>query len=119
VLLIFSHYKSIGYIEITGKSLKRDISKGSDIEITIQLSESQELTVSAYLTMADQEFKETFNPKERHTPIGLLREQIVELSSKLDTEIGEATKREEYEIAGLLTRLRRGMEETVAELAEA
>jgi hypothetical protein len=77
VLLIFSHYKSIGYIEITGKSLKRDISKGSDIEITIQLSESQELTVSAYLTMADQEFKETFNPKERHTPIGLLREQTV------------------------------------------
>jgi molecular chaperone DnaK len=39
----------------------------------------------------------------------------VELSSKLDTEIGEATEREEYEIAGLLTRLRRGMEEIADE----
>lgn len=109
--------KTIGIIQINGKSLSRDVSKGSDIEITISLSESQDLTVSAYLNMADQEFKETFNPKERHTPVELLKEQIEELSEKLEDEIDQATKKEDYETAGALAKLKKEMdvvsEETV------
>jgi molecular chaperone DnaK len=107
--------KSIGYIEITGRSLKRDISKGSDIEITVSLSESQDLTVSAYLNMADQEFKETFNPKERHTTIELLREQVDDLSEKLEDEISQATEREDYETASALHKLNKEMEEIAEE----
>jgi hypothetical protein len=37
-------------MEITGNMLK-SVSKGSDIEITITISESRELNVSAYLNM--------------------------------------------------------------------
>lgn len=106
--------KSIGYINISGKQLKRDISKGSDIEITISLSESQDLTIAAYLNMADQEFKETFNPKERHTPVDLLKSQVSDLSEKLEEEIEEATEKEDYETAGTLSKLRKEME-TVAD----
>jgi molecular chaperone DnaK len=106
--------KSIGYINISGKHLKRDISKGSDIEITISLSESQDLTIAAYLNMADQEFKETFNPKERHTPVDLLKSQVSDLSEKLEEEIEEATEKEDYETAGALSKLRKEME-TVAD----
>ncbi|MBB5639110.1 molecular chaperone DnaK [Pedobacter cryoconitis] len=98
--------KSLGYITIIGKQLKRDVSKGSDIEITVTLSESQDLTVSAYLNMADQEFKETFNPKERHTPIDLLKEQVIDLSEKLDEEIDQASESEDYETAGTLNKLK-------------
>jgi molecular chaperone DnaK len=107
--------KTIGYILITGKNLTRDVSKGSDIEITVSLSESQDLTVSAYLNMADQEFKETFNPKERHTPIELLKEQVEDLSEKLEDEISQATEREDYETASELNKLCRKMEEIVEE----
>ena len=32
----------------------------------------------------DQEFKQTFNPKERHTPIEFLKEQVEDLSEKLE-----------------------------------
>jgi molecular chaperone DnaK len=103
--------KILGYILITGKNLTRDVSKGSDIEITVSLSESQDLTVSAYLNMADQEFKETFNPKERHTPIELLKEQVEDLSEKLEAEIEQATKLEDYESASALNKLRKEMEE--------
>jgi molecular chaperone DnaK len=103
--------KTLGYIEITGKSLTRDVSKGSDIEITVMLSESQDLTVSAYLNMADQTFKNTFNPRERHTPIELLREQVEYLSNKLGEEIEQATKLEDYESASALNKLRKEMEE--------
>jgi molecular chaperone DnaK len=109
--------KTIGYIEINGKKLIRDISKGSDIEITITISDSQDLTASAYLTMADQEFKETFNPKERHMPVNLLKEQVDDLSEKLEEEIEEATVKEDYETASALSKLKKEME-VVAEETE-
>lgn len=102
---------SIGFLEIKGNQVVRDISKGSDIEITIEISESRDLTISAYLTMADQEFKQIFNPKERHTPINVLVEQVEELSEKLEIEISEATEREDYETAKNLQSLKKQMTE--------
>jgi len=102
--------KSIGFISINGNNLTRDISKGSDIEITISISESQDLTVAVYLNMSDQEFKETFNPKERHTNIPLLKGQVTDLSSKLDEEIELATEKEDYETAGALSKVKKEME---------
>ncbi|MDR1984489.1 MAG: Hsp70 family protein [Prevotellaceae bacterium] len=107
--------KILGYILITGKNLTRNISKGSDIEITVSLSESQDLTVSAYLNMANQEFKETFNPKERHTPIELLKEQVDDLSDKLEDEILQAIEKEDYETASTLHKLSKEMEEIAGE----
>ena len=102
--------KVIGFMEIRGTQIKRDIAKGSDIEITISISESRDITISTYLNMADQEFKQTFNPKERHTPIEFLKEQVVDLSKKLELEIQEATEKEDYEAAGTLNNLKKEME---------
>jgi len=102
--------KGIGFMQITGKNLSRDVSKGSDIEITITISESRDLSISAYLNMADQEFKQTFNPKERHIPIQELKGQVEDLSDKLELEIQEATDREDYETAGALNKLKNEME---------
>jgi molecular chaperone DnaK len=109
--------KGIGFMQITGKNLSRDVSKGSDIEITITISESRDLSISAYLNMADQEFKQTFNPKERHIPIQELKEQVEDLSDKLELEIQEATDKEDYETAGTLNKLKKEME-TVSEETE-
>lgn len=102
--------KLIGVIEITGKQVSRDIAKGSDLEITIMISESRDVTVSGYLNMSDQEFKDVFNPKQRDTNITLLKEQVSELSSKLDKEIDLATEKEDYETAGALTKVKKEME---------
>lgn len=102
--------KLIGVIEITGKQVSRDIAKGSDVEITITMSESRDLTVAAYLNMADQEFKDVFNPKERETNITLLKEQVNDLSEKLDEEIDHATEKEDYETAGTLNKLKKEMQ---------
>ena len=109
--------KPIGIMELTGNMLKRDVSKGSDIEITITLSDSRELNVSAYLNMVDQEFKEIFNPKVRQTSVVYLKEQVEELSNKLELEIQEATDKEDYETAGSLNKLKKEME-TVSEETE-
>lgn len=107
--------KGIGFLRITGKQVTRTVAKGSDIEITLSMTESRDLTISVYLNMADQEFKQTFNPKERHTPIEYLKEQVEDLSSKLEFEIQEATDKEDYETAGSLNKLKKEMESVIDE----
>ncbi|KAA6230381.1 Hsp70 family protein (plasmid) [Chlorobium phaeovibrioides] len=109
--------KLIGVIEISGKQVSRDISKGSDLEITIIISESRDVTVSGYLNMSDQEFKNVFNPKERDTNISLLKGQVLDLSSKLDEEIELATEKEDFETASALSKVKKEME-LVAEESE-
>jgi molecular chaperone DnaK len=107
--------KGIGFMEIRGTQLKRDIARGSDVEITISISESRDISISVYLNMADQEFKQTFNPKERHTRIEFLKAQVEELAEKLDLEIEEATEKEDFETAGALSKLKKEMESISAE----
>jgi len=102
--------KGIGFMEIRGNQINRDIAKGSDIEIILSISESRDIAISVYLNMADQEFKQTFNPKERHTPIDFLKEQVDDLSFKLDQEIKEASDKEDYETANSLNRLKKEMD---------
>lgn len=104
-------------MEIRGTQLKRDIAKGSDIEITISISESRDITISVYLNMADQEFKQTFNPKERRTLVSVLKMDIENLSEKLDEELEEATEKENYESASELNKLKKEME-SISENAE-
>jgi len=102
--------KGIGYMQITGNMLKRDVSKGSDIEITITMTESRDLNIAAYLNMADQEFKEIYTPQKRHTSVEYLKEQVEELSEKLDEEIEQATEKEDYETASALSKLKKEMD---------
>jgi molecular chaperone DnaK len=101
--------KGIGFMEIMGTQITRDIAKGSDIEISISITESRDLTISVYLNMADQEFKQTFNQSLRHTKIEYLKEQVEDLSEKLELEIQEATEKEDYETAGALNKLKKEM----------
>ncbi len=56
--------KHIGSIVISGKDLLRDLIKGSDIELTIEISESRDVKVAAYLVLTDQHFANTFSPSE-------------------------------------------------------
>ena len=107
--------KLIGVIEISGKQVSRDIAKGSDVEITISVSESRDVTVAAYLNMSDQEFKDVFSPKERDTNVTLLKGQVAELSLKLDEEIDAATENEDYETASALTKVKKEMDQVSSE----
>jgi molecular chaperone DnaK len=91
--------RTIGYFEITGRMLSRDIVKGSDIDILIEMSESRDLMVSAYVAMSEQEFKEVFNPKARHLPVKQLVKEIDNLKDRIDLELREATETEAYETA--------------------
>lgn len=109
--------QSIGYIEIDGSKVSRDIVRGTDIEITLEMSESRDLKVTVYIPMSDQQFSETFNPSQRHVPVAKLQDEAVTLSEKLDGEITEAIEREDYETAEELSSLKRKVDDLVSNTA--
>jgi len=53
----------IGYLEISGKKIKRDLPLGSDIEITMNMDESQNVQVQAFVPVLDEEFEIKFDTK--------------------------------------------------------
>ena len=105
--------QSIGYIEITGKKVSRDVLRGSEIEITLEMSESRDIKATIYIPMSDQQFTEVFNPSQRHLPVSKLQDEVETLNEKLETEISEAVEREDYETAENLTVLKKEVDELV------
>ena len=105
--------QSIGYIEITGKKVSRDVLRGSEIEITLEMSESRDIKATIYIPMSDQQFTKVFNPSQRHLPVSKLQDEVETLNEKLETEISEAVEREDYETAENLTVLKKEVDELV------
>ena len=97
--------KPIGIIEIKGEDLNRDLIKRADVEITLEITESRDVKVSAYITMLDQEFSEVFNATGRYVSISLLQEEINELRTLLANEVNLANSNEEYEVSARLSEL--------------
>ncbi|MEZ4828840.1 MAG: Hsp70 family protein [Bacteroidia bacterium] len=104
----------IGFISVSGKELSRDLVRGSDIEITLEMTESRDLKISAYLMMTDQEFADVFTPSERKVNIYRLTEELHALRAKLSGEIREAEEQGNFESAQQLVDL----EYDILELAD-
>ena len=51
--LITNRNTLVCHLAITGKSIAKDLKRGSPVDITIQINESRELTVTAYLPESD------------------------------------------------------------------
>ncbi|WNJ18210.1 Hsp70 family protein [Pontibacter sp. G13] len=97
--------QSIGFISIKGDELTRDLIRGSDVEITLEMSESRDLTINAYLMMTDQEFENVFHPSERHVNVKRLAEEGEALAERVRREIDEAERMDNYEGAQQLVDL--------------
>lgn len=104
----------IGHLEVKGTMLSRDAIKGSDVEITVAMSESRDLVTSVYLAMTDQEFSEVFKPQPRATPADFLHESAAALTERLEHELETANSAENYEIIQDLKELQREAEGTAA-----
>lgn len=102
--------KALGFIKISGNDIDRDILKGSDIELTFEISESRDLTVSAYISMTDQEFKEIFNPASRSVNIFDLTDDVEFLSEDIDESLDFAKENNDYEKIEVLYTLQSDIE---------
>ncbi len=103
----------IGYIEIDGNMVSRDILRGTEIEITLEMSESRDLKVIVDILMSEQQFSTVFNLSQRHLPVTKLQDEVNTLNQKLEKEIEEAVDREDYETADELTLLKRKVNDLV------
>jgi len=108
--------KTLGFIKISGNDIDRDILKGSDIELTFEISESRDLTVSAYISMTDQEFKEIFNPKSRNVDILDLADDVEVLSDDIDESLDFAKENNDYQKIEVLYTLQSDIEKIQKEV---
>ncbi|MEO0473651.1 MAG: Hsp70 family protein, partial [Bacteroidota bacterium] len=97
--------QAIGFISVSGTDLERDLIAGSDIEITLEMSESRDLRIEAYLMMTDQEFSDVFSPSERRVNVLRLSEELYALAEKIRKEIDEAERNSNFEAAQTLVDL--------------
>jgi molecular chaperone DnaK len=85
----------IGVIEIKGTELTSDLIKGSDIEIKLEMNESRDLTITAFLAMSQQEFKNVFSTSEKHISVSRLNDDVNALIREMQVELREEKGRDE------------------------
>jgi molecular chaperone DnaK len=56
------HNSLLGFLDISGASIRRDLPVGTEIEVTIIYDASRILTAKAYVPMLDEEFKAVIEP---------------------------------------------------------
>jgi molecular chaperone DnaK len=112
----FTANKTVGYLEISGKQLKRDLLRGTEIDLTFELSESRDLTVNAYVNPSGPEFSKIFNPTFRDVPVKTLTEEVRMLDEQLEKEKAEAVDNENYEVAEKLEKLSAPVQELQGEV---
>ena len=108
--------QAIGIIEIKGTDLNRDLVKGSDVEITLEISESRDLKIATYLLMTDQEFGNVFNPSERQVNLSKLKDDTEILLGKARQTLNFLQRQEKYEDASFVVKLVGELEELQRQL---
>ena len=101
----FTANKRIGYLVISGKGLKRDLMRGTEIDLTFEVSESRDLTVQAFVNPSGPEFSQVFTPTRRDVPAATLAEEVRMLGTRLEEEKAEALASERFEVVDHLDKL--------------
>jgi molecular chaperone DnaK len=97
---------SIGFIELKSEDLKDDLIKGTDIEITLSISESRDINVEIYINSIDQEINHVFSPHTRHVSIDKMKNELNLLITKIDIEIENELEDENLDILQKLKSIR-------------
>ncbi|MDB5281416.1 MAG: Heat shock protein 70 [Bacteroidota bacterium] len=95
---------ALGYLRIGGEELTGNIYKGSDLELTFEISESRDIKVVAFCISTTQEFSNIFKPTERKINRQKLLMELTELKSRSQRELSDALSSENYVNADNLKR---------------
>lgn len=97
--------KPIGVLHISGEQLSKDLIRGTDIDLTFEISESRDLAVSAFLNGTGQEFSQVFKGKTRQVDSRVLAGEVIQLEARIQSEAEEAAANGNAEVASQLERL--------------
>jgi molecular chaperone DnaK len=114
----FSTNKPIGKLSVTGDKLTRDLIRGTDVDLTIEMSESRDLTISAFLNGTGQEFSQVFAPQQREVSSKMLASEILLLETKLQSEIEDANNLGNRDTAENLGKVLDGVQELIGSAAD-
>jgi molecular chaperone DnaK len=112
--------KPIGVLTITGSQITKDLIKGTEIDLTIEMGESRDLTISAFLNGTGQEFSQVFAASQRHVSSQRLASEILLLEEKIKNEIDDAQANGHRETADGLSKVLTGVQHLIvgADMAE-
>ena len=113
--------RPIGVLTVSGSQITKDLIKGSEIDLTFEMSESRDLTVSAFLNGTGQEFSQVFTPEKWGVSSQLLASEILLLETKIHSEIKDAQTNGHRETAESLEKILSGVQDLfggVDDLAE-
>jgi len=87
----------IGYLEVYGNDIRRDVPIGSEIEVTLSIDESRIIRMNAYVPILDEEFEREFDSKYPETnkhdvdnAVEKAKKRLEEIRSK-NQEIGSTS----------------------------
>lgn len=106
--------KPIGNLIVSGSQISRDLIRGTEIDLTFEISESRDLTVSAYLNGTGQEFSLVFNGKNRHVEPKMLAREVLDLEKRIQDEADEASNLGNQAAADGLEKLLSGVQSLMA-----
>ncbi len=107
--------KPIGILLITGKQINRDLIRGTEIDLTFEVSESRDLTISAYLNGTGQEFSQVFKGTARQVDSRMLATEVLQIEAIIQSEIDEAGTNGNHDAAQGLERLLGQVQGLIAE----
>jgi molecular chaperone DnaK len=87
----------IGIISISGRQLKTDLVKGCDIDLSFEITESRDITVTAYISMIDEEFSQAFSPSSRTVNVSRMKEEVDYLYRVSQRQLDRLLQKELYE----------------------
>ncbi len=83
--------RRIGVLSISGKDIRRDVPSGSEIEITLNIDPSRNVTSSAYIPVIDQEFEQPLKLEKTVSSVAQLREEL-EIQRRRLEEVQETAR---------------------------
>lgn len=101
----------IGCIAIRPKEIGHNLIKDTDIGITLSISESRDLTVSAAISMIDFEIRNVFSPTQKTVHLPKLREEFSFLMHSISKDLQNALHEEAFELAAGLQQLKQECEQ--------
>ena len=87
----------VGWLDIKGTDIRRELPEGQEVEVTLTINESREVTVEAFVPYLDEEFssKLDLGRKAEANKPELLRDRLAKEQARLETLHAEADKAED------------------------
>ncbi len=106
--------KLIGMISVNGQTLERDLIKGSDVELTLEITESRDLKVGAYFTLTDQEVENTFSPSANSITKNVLLAELKSFEQNLSGKLKGLERSGKFEQAAMIVKVDKEIQELKA-----